>query len=249
MARIRSIKPAFFRDEDLQDLERAHPGKFIMLVFSGLWCQCDKAGNFEWKPRSLKLDILPFLDFDMEETLRILTQAHLIERYSVDGKDYGNVPKFLEHQRISGKEAQDAPMFPGKQKEKTGKRRRSIGEAPETAGREGNGVQEGKGEEAPIGAPPSSEIDKAFRNYNLMAENSGLAKAEKLTSDRRKKIGARLKDHSLEAWNRALEAVELSPFLLGQNDRGWRADLDFMCQPDSFNRIIEGFYANKGRAA
>ena len=61
MPRIRTIKPEFFRDEILQDLERTHPEHRPMLVFAALWGHCDKQGVFEWKPRQLALDILPFL--------------------------------------------------------------------------------------------------------------------------------------------------------------------------------------------
>lgn len=68
MCRIRNIKPAFFRYEGLKDLERENAGKHpTMLVFEGLWTKSGRRGVFEWKPRMLKLDILPFLDFDMEK--------------------------------------------------------------------------------------------------------------------------------------------------------------------------------------
>jgi len=33
-----------------------------------------------------------------------------------------------------------------------------------------------------------------------------------------------------------------SPFLLGENDRGWRADIDWFLRPDSVTRILEGKY-------
>lgn len=154
MARIRTVKPSFFRHEALQDLEAANPGKYPMLVFAGIWGHCDKAGRFEWKPRSLKLDILPFLQFDMAETLAILDRAGLIQHYSVDGKEYGFVPTFEEHQRISGKEAQAGEQFPapsGSNGDLFVEHRGSTGEAPGSAGREGNGVQEGKGY---VGAHP-----------------------------------------------------------------------------------------------
>lgn len=132
MARIRTIKPEFFRHEGLQDLEAANPGSYPMLVFAGLWGHCDKGGVFEWRPRTLKLDILPFLDFDMAETLALLTQAGLVTRYEVDGKEYGLVPTFADHQRIGGKEAQEPVKHP-----------RSNGEAQEKQ----RGLQEGKGRE------------------------------------------------------------------------------------------------------
>lgn len=147
MARIRTIKPEFFRHEGLQDIEAENPGAYCMLVFAGLWGHCDKAGRFEWRPRTLKLDILPFLSFDMAETLAILERAGQVRRYQVDGKEYGEIASFCVHQRISGKEAQEPEKHPEPIKEDIGKKRGSNGEAPETAGREGKGRGKGKGRE------------------------------------------------------------------------------------------------------
>ena len=59
--RMRQIKPSFFKNEALFDLERetALP---IRVAYAGLWTVCDKEGRFEWKPRTLKSDVLPFDD-------------------------------------------------------------------------------------------------------------------------------------------------------------------------------------------
>jgi hypothetical protein len=154
MARIRTVKPDFFRHEGLQDLERDNPGQHVMLTFAGLWTLCDKAGRFEWKPRTIKLDVLPFLDFDMETTLTLLERFSYVRRYEVDGKLYGAIPSFEEHQRINGKEAQEPAKHPepvefielkeqGSNGEATGKQSRSQ----EGKGREGK--EEGNGE-APV---------------------------------------------------------------------------------------------------
>jgi hypothetical protein len=112
MARIRTVKPEFFRHEGLQGLEVTHPGAYPMLVFEGLWTLADKLGQFEWKPRHIHLDVLPFIDFDMLETLDILEGFGLIARYEVKGKQYGIIKTFKTHQRISGKEGTDPPRFP-----------------------------------------------------------------------------------------------------------------------------------------
>lgn len=141
MARIRSIKPDFFRHEALQDLEIANPGSYPMMVFAGLWGHCDSKGRFEWRPRQLKLDILPFLPFDMAETLEILAKSGMVNRYEVDGKSYGEIPTFEKHQRLSGKEVTEGEKHPEPNGEATGKQsgsNRDEQESQEGKGREGN---------------------------------------------------------------------------------------------------------------
>lgn len=105
MARIRSHKPSIFRHEELQDLEAANPGASCMLVFMAVWGHCDNQGVFEYRPRQLKLDILPFLPFDMAATLRLLVDAGFIRVFEAGGKQYGFIASFCGHQRITGDEA------------------------------------------------------------------------------------------------------------------------------------------------
>lgn len=141
MARIRTIKPDFFRHEGLQDLEIANPGMYPMMVFEGLWGHCDSKGRFEWRPRQLKLDILPFLPFDMAETLLILEQSGMVNHYIVDGKEYGEISTFEKHQRLSGKELTEGEKFPPCNSEAMVKQQGSVREIPESQegkGREGN---------------------------------------------------------------------------------------------------------------
>lgn len=154
MARIRTIKPEFFRDEELQDLEAAHPRAYPMLVFAALWGHCDKNGTFEWKPRNLKLDILPFLPFNMDQALEVLEKGGFIKAFVANGKKYGHIPNFKKHQRINGKEAQEAAKHPlVSDGEEAGKQQGSNGEAVETTGREGKGMDKfpGASREAPDG--------------------------------------------------------------------------------------------------
>jgi hypothetical protein len=106
VARIRTIKPGFFRHEGLQELETLHPGNYCMLVFAGLFTAADRAGRFEWRPKQLKLDILPFIAFDMKQTLELLETFRFISKYEVNGKTYGLIPTFLEHQCPNVKEPQ-----------------------------------------------------------------------------------------------------------------------------------------------
>lgn len=175
MARIRTIKPEFFRHEALQDLEIANPGKYPMMVFEALWGHCDSKGRFEWKPRMLKLDILPFLPFDMAETLSILENAGMLHRYSVYGKEYGLIDTFEKHQRLSGKELTEGEKFPAPCGEELVKQSGSVGEIPESQewkGREkeeeGKGVVAAPTENfpaaiAPVPEKPESELQASCK--------------------------------------------------------------------------------------
>jgi hypothetical protein len=99
MARIRGVKPELFRHEGLQDL-----GAQAMLIFIGLFTQSDKEGRFCWNVRQLKLDLLPFIDYDLGVTLSALSEAGFIEKYVINGKSYGVIPGFKTHQYTTGKE-------------------------------------------------------------------------------------------------------------------------------------------------
>lgn len=72
-----------------------------------------------------------------------------------------------------------------------------------------------------------------------------LPRAMFLTESRRQKIKA-LSCKSLKTigeWERLFLCVKGSSFLCGQNDRGWRADLDFVLR--KWQKILEGGYGEK----
>lgn len=104
MSRIRNVKPEFYSHEELQDMETEHPELHPMLVFSGLWTQCEWSGVFSWSVRKLKISILPFLEFDMGKSLEYLAEHGFIKKFSRNGKDYGYVYNFTRYQAISGHE-------------------------------------------------------------------------------------------------------------------------------------------------
>lgn len=98
MSRIRSIKPSFFKDEDLGDLPI-----LARYVFSGLWCQADREGRLEDRPKLLKIEIVPWDDIDMDATLELLA-PRFITRYTVNDKKYIQINNFAKHQVIPNRE-------------------------------------------------------------------------------------------------------------------------------------------------
>ncbi len=51
----------------------------------------------------------------------------------------------------------------------------------------------------------------------------------------------------LEVWARFVRRIADSPFLTGDNDRGWRADLDWMLNDTNLAKLEEGKYDERGR--
>lgn len=111
MARIRSIKPSFFRHEALFELER-DTGLPIRVAFAGLWTAADREGRFVWRPRQLKLDCLPYDEVDFSRVLDALATRGFIQKYTVAGVDYGCIPSWNQHQVINNREsASEIPAF------------------------------------------------------------------------------------------------------------------------------------------
>ncbi len=111
MARIRTIKPDFFRHLGLFKLEQ-ETGLPVRLAFAGLWTACDREGRFKWEPETLKLDCLPFDNVDFSRVLDALWSRGSIVKYAVDGREYGWVPSFSEHQVINNREAESKLPVP-----------------------------------------------------------------------------------------------------------------------------------------
>ena len=90
-----------------------------------------------------------------------------------------------------------------------------------------------------------NEIQDVVRAWNELADERDLPKITKVTPTRRKQIVARLKEYDVDDWSKALTAIYRSKFLCGENDRGWKANFDFLLQPSSFTKLIEGAYDGK----
>ena len=103
MARIRTIKPEFFQHEGLYDAE-VETGFPLRVAFAGLWTVADKAGRFEWRPRQIKLNVLPYDEVDFSRVLDALATRGFIVRYASQGRDYGAIPTFNEHQVLNNRE-------------------------------------------------------------------------------------------------------------------------------------------------
>jgi hypothetical protein len=97
----------------------------------------------------------------------------------------------------------------------------------------------------PEAAADRHDVFKAYEAWNDLALRCGLPQATTLTPKRIASIGARLSEcGGLGAWETALANIEKSAFLCGETDRDFRASLDFLVQPSSFVKVLEGTYGN-----
>jgi hypothetical protein len=101
MARIRTIKPEFWRDEVLASISAE-----AALLAIGLLNHCDDEGYFNANPKLVESDVFPLrtLAKSTTELLRELSCIGYIEVFSgSDGKTYGKVANFEKHQVINKK--------------------------------------------------------------------------------------------------------------------------------------------------
>src|SRR5688500_13290725 len=92
MARIRTIKPEFWVDEEIAKLPKP-----TVLFFIALWNFADDQGIIEDSARSLALRVPIYRSQDIEKMLNALWKAGLIKRSPIDGL---SLISSWHHQRI-----------------------------------------------------------------------------------------------------------------------------------------------------
>lgn len=107
MARARNIKPSFFTNDELSDLE-----PLARLLFIGMWTIADFRGCFEYKPKRIKVQLLPYDDCDVEELAINLDKSGFISIYSVQGQTYVKVLNFNKHQNPHKNEKEKGSSIP-----------------------------------------------------------------------------------------------------------------------------------------
>jgi len=143
VGRIRTIKPEFFKHAGLFDLEQ-ETGLPIRLAFAGLWTCCDREGRFKWRPRELKLDVLPHDSCDFSRVLDALATRGFVVKYSDGREEYACIPTWHTHQIINNRESPSGIPEPPKNKKVKARVPHASGTPLNPAQGEGKG-REGKG--------------------------------------------------------------------------------------------------------
>jgi hypothetical protein len=109
VARARNIKPGFFTNDVLAEID-----PLGRLLFAGLWTIADREGRLEDRPKKIKAQILPYDDCNSDGLLHALHKAGFILRYEQDGNQYIQIVKWVEHQNPHIKEAESNIPAPDK---------------------------------------------------------------------------------------------------------------------------------------
>jgi hypothetical protein len=99
MARARNIKPSFFKNELLAEMDA-----FDRLLFVGLWCLADREGRIEDRPKRIKMELFPCDGYDVDAGLANLEKHGFVTRYQAGEVAVVAVVNFHKHQTPHGTE-------------------------------------------------------------------------------------------------------------------------------------------------
>ena len=147
MARIRYLKPDFFKDEDIKELPFE-----ARLFYQGLWVQADREGRGEDRPERLKIEIMPYDEVDAEKIMQLLFcpkkngKRPFIVRYEIDGEKYYQIINWQKHQKPH-KTERNSDIPPPPKELLTVKQPLNNGYATNISVGNGDGDGKGNGEE------------------------------------------------------------------------------------------------------
>lgn len=236
MARIRYLKPDFFKDEDIGALPFE-----VRLFFQGLWGLADKEGRLEDRPMRLKAEIFPYDDVDVSRCLSWLLKPKagsglpFIYRYAVEGQRFIQIVTWSKHQKPHGTErgSEIPPYNPPNGKDNgNGNGECNFGVPPLDNGEvtvkeplKGNGTSR-----VDKSTPESISPESFLQHWN---QYESLPTVRALSKERRSKIIARGKSEVIrDNWKEIVRKLSESPFHTGSNDRGWRATVDWLLKND-----------------
>lgn len=96
MPRIRTIKPEFWVDEKVVELD-----PWARLLFIGLWNFADDQGFIDHSPKRIKMQIFPGDTTDVVPLLASLIEAELLDEYEAPTGKVLHVRGWAKHQKVS----------------------------------------------------------------------------------------------------------------------------------------------------
>ncbi|MBS4048140.1 MAG: hypothetical protein KG075_17475 [Alphaproteobacteria bacterium] len=240
MARIRTIKPEFWKHEDLSALPEA-----THMLAAALLNYADDEGYFNANPKLITAELSPLREpsVSIQDSLKSLYEiGYLRLGHGEDGRRYGHIIEFTEHQRINRPTDSKIKQITIVWDEALTPHTHFTEQSPPERNRE-QGKEQGREGNREGGADAPDEVADAADLWNALARRHSLPTIQLLTDERRSKLRKRLSEAGgLDGWRHALGKVAAAKWMHGENDRGWKADIDFVLQRKSFTRLMEGGY-------
>lgn len=265
MARARNIKPGFFVNEDLTELD-----PWTRLLFIGLWTLADKAGRMEDRPKKIKIGVFPVDNVDVTVMLDDLARLGFIDRYEINGLRYIQVVNWDKHQNPHHTEKES--VIPDKYGNLTVKKPlKACDPRKHNGGNPADSLipdslipeEEAKASLSPAKLPdcPHLEILKLYaeklpelpqpkpelwdgqRAKNLSARWKWVLTTK---SSKTGELYAKDKESALAWFARFFGYVAQSDFLTGRDGAWQNCDLAWLIKADNFAKVLQGNYENKG---
>lgn len=252
MARARNIKPSFFDNDLLAELD-----PMARLLFIGMWTIADFKGDFEWREKRVKAKLLPYDDCNIKELAISLDNSGFVRFYSDGDKIYCRVVNFNIHQNPHKNEREKGSDIP----EYSDSMRQVVDLSTITINLDKNGTAQDLNETNPADSlnliPDSLNTDSVEQKksiprceYKKIAEIYNevlpeLPSVVKWTETRRRHLKARWDENkemqSMDSWRAFFEHIRNSEFLMGKV-KDFKADFDWIINASNFVKIYEGRY-------
>ncbi|MBQ3326205.1 MAG: phage replisome organizer N-terminal domain-containing protein [Clostridia bacterium] len=267
MADVKWIKVTtdIFDDEKILLIESLPEADSIIVIWFKLLCLAGKTNNggvFMLNDRIAYTDAMLATIFRRKETT-VRLALETFERFGmieiVD--NVVTIPNWGKHQNLDGlerareKTRQRVARFRERQKqiaEKDGSERvthevtsgSNVSETFGNADRKRIRIREEE-KENKEGGEISGDVSDVVELFHTICKS--FPRVVRLSDPRKRAIRARMKAYSMEDFRKLFEAAEASPFLKGENDRGWRATFDWLMNEQNMTKVLEGAYADTGR--
>lgn len=218
-------------EKEIESALREYAVKFLLLIYEAdgqLWGQWDTPAKYlprhktsadKRSPEPSATDIQEFRATYIDS--RVVSESSL-QTFRKSSKKRGNIREVSE----------DIPTSV-----------RAVAVAVAVADADAIAEEDQESPAAPLPRPQD------FGNvWNRLIKQTPLPKVLQFTDSRRRKVQARISQGvTLEAFERAVKRCCVTPFLIGQNDRGWKATFDWLVDNDSnMAKVLEGTYESTG---
>jgi hypothetical protein len=240
MARARNIKPAFFSNDLLAEID-----PIGRLLFIGMWTIADYKGDIEWREKKIKAQVLPYDNCDVKNIAINLDKLGFIRFYSDNELTYINIVNFSKHQNPHKNEREkgsDIPAYTELMRQAVDLKGLTINPDKSRLNQDEDGTNPADSlilipvpcslnplNLTPQSSKPDYELDiKDIFNYWIQVMAKG--NRTSLTALRKSKINSRLKagypSHEIK---QAIDNVAKDSFLVA----GGHTDIEMICRSDT----------------